>query len=52
MSTEKKSKGKQPLVRRLLTLDNEVLVKVKTKYRKFNLSMFVREALEELLQEK
>lgn len=52
MSTEKKSKGKQPLVRHLVTLDEDILNKVKAKYKDFNLSLFVRYSLEELLEEK
>lgn len=52
MSTRKKSKSKQPLVRHLVTLDENILNKVKTKFEDFNLSMFVRDSLTGLLQER
>lgn len=52
MSTAKKSKGKKILVRHLVTLDEDILNKVKSKYKDFNLSLFVRYSLEELLEEK
>lgn len=45
MSTRKKSEGKQPLVRHLVTLDENILNEVKAKYSAFNLSMFVRDSL-------
>lgn len=49
MSTRKKSEGKQPLVRHLVTLDENILNEVKAKFEDFNLSMFVRDSLNFML---